>query len=63
MIDGQNVFDQSRRNSLITHDNIRKISTGQGEDHTAGCLLDYVYFNKYYKMLPIDSSKQQALEI
>ena len=25
------------------------------------CLLDYNYFNKYYKILAIDSSKQQAL--
>ena len=25
------------------------------------CMLDYNHFNKYYKMLAIDSSKQQAL--
>ena len=25
------------------------------------CMLDYNHFNKYYEMLAIDSSKQQAL--
>ena len=47
MIDGQNSFDQPVRNDLITCDNIRKIAPGQGDDYTAGCLLDYHYFKKY----------------
>ena len=29
MFDGQNFFDQSKCNNLITNENIRKISTGQ----------------------------------
>ena len=62
MIDGQNFFDQPVRNDLITYDNIRKIATGQGEDYTTGCLLDYDYIKKYYKIIPIDLSKQQALD-
>ena len=43
MIDGQNFFDQTIRNHLKTYDNIRKIPTGQGDDYTTGCLLDYNY--------------------
>ena len=39
-----------------------KITTGQGHDDT-GCLLDYNYFIKYYKMIVIDLSKQQALDV
>ena len=27
-----------------------------------GCLLDYNYYKKYYKMIAIDLSKQQALD-
>ena len=27
-----------------------------------GCLLDYTYFKKYYKMIAIDLSKQLALD-
>ena len=44
MIDEQNLFDQSVKNHLRTYDNIRKIATGQGDDYTSGCLLDYNYF-------------------
>ena len=45
-----------------TYDNIQKIATGQEDDYSAGCLLDYNYFNNYYKMIAIDLSKQQALD-
>ena len=41
---------------------LEKISIGQGDDYTIGRLLDYNYFNKYYKMIPIDLGKQQALD-
>ena len=61
MTDVQNVCDQPIRNDLITYDNIRQIATGQGDDDTTGCLLDYNYFKKYYKMIAINLSKQQAL--
>ena len=59
MIDGQNAFDQPIRNNLITYDNIQNIATDQGDDYTTGCVLDYDYFKKYYKMIAIDLSKQQ----
>ena len=61
MIDGRNLFDQPINNMFKTYGNIRKIATGQGDDYTAGCLLDYTYFKKY-KMIAIDLSKQQALD-
>ena len=44
-----------------TYENIRKIATGQGDDYTTSCLLDYAYFKDYYKMIAMDLSKQQAL--
>ena len=31
---------------MIKCDEIRKISTGQGDDYTTGCLLDFAYFEK-----------------
>ena len=62
MIDGQNILNQPVKDNLRTYDNIRKIEIGQGDDYTTGCLLDDDYFNKYYKMIPIDFSKGQALE-
>ena len=44
MINGENFSDQPIKNNKATYENIRKIATGQGEDYTAGCLLDYSYF-------------------
>ena len=35
---------------------------GKGDDYTTGCLLDYPYFKKYYKLIAIDLSKQQTLD-
>ena len=62
MINGENFFDQPIKNNKITYDNIRKIATGQGDDYTTGCLLDYPYFKKTYKMIAVDLNKQQALD-
>ena len=47
----------------MKHENIRKIATGQGDDYTAGCLLDYSYFKDRYKMIAIDLSNQQVLDV
>ena len=57
MIDGKSFFDQPINNDLKTYENIRKIATGEGDDYTTGCLLDYFYFKDYYKMIAIDLSK------
>ena len=62
MIDDKNFFDQPIKNSKVTYENIRKIAIGHGDDYTTGCLLDYTYFKKYYKMVAIDLSKQQNLD-
>ena len=57
MIDEKNFFDQPVKiiSNTVTYENIRKIATGQGDDYTAGCLLDY-------KIIVVDVSKQQALD-
>ena len=47
---------------MRTYENIRKIEIGQGNDYTTGCLLDYNYSNKYYKMIDTDLSQQKALD-
>ena len=62
MIDGQNFFDQLAKNDFTTYDKIQKIATGQGDDYTTGCLLDYNYSKDYYKMIAIDLCKQQTLD-
>ena len=60
MINGENFFDQPIKNNKVTYESIRKIATGQGDDYTTGCLLDYSYFADTYKMMAVDLSKQQA---
>ena len=62
MIDGKNYFDQPINNDFKTYENIRKIATGQEDDYTTTCLLDYPYFKESYKMIAIDLSKQQVLD-
>ena len=62
MINGKNIFDQPIKINRVTYGNIRKIATGQGDDYTTGCLLDYSYFMDTYKMIAEDLSKQQALD-
>ena len=62
MIDGKNFFDQPAKNDKITYEKITKIAIDQGDYYTTDCLLDYVYFQNYYKMIAVDLSKQQALD-
>ena len=53
------LFDQPINNDFKIYENIRKIATGQEDDYTSGCLLDYPYLKENYKMIAIDLSKQQ----
>ena len=61
-MDSRNFFDQPINDDIKTHENIGKIATGQGNDCTKGCLLDYFYFKENNKMIAIDLSKQKVLD-
>ena len=60
-IDGRNFYDQPINDSIKQYNEIRKISTGQGNDCTTGCLLDFAYFEKNYRISAADLSKVKAL--
>ena len=63
MINGENFFfNQPIKINKVSYENIRKISTGKGDDYTTGCLLDYPYLKDRYKMIDVDLSKKQALD-
>ena len=47
MVDRKSFFDQPVKNNKVTYENIRKTATGQGDDYTTGCLLNYIYFKSY----------------
>ena len=57
MINGENLFNLPIKDSKVIYENIRKIGTGQGDDYTTDCLLDYPYFKDSYKMIAVDLSK------
>ena len=61
-IDGRNFHDQPINDSFKQYDEIKKISAGQGDDYTTGCLLDFAYFEKNYRLIAADLSKQKALD-
>ena len=61
-IDGRNFYDQPINDSFKQYDEVRKISTGQCDDYTAGYLLDYFLFEKKYRLTAADLSKQKALD-
>ena len=56
------MVDQQINSINKTYENIRKITTGKGDDYTTGCLLDYPYFKEDYKMIAIDLSRQNELD-
>ena len=51
MIDGNNFFDQPVKNDQRTYNNTWKITAGQGDDCTTGCLLDYSYLKKKHQLI------------
>ena len=62
LIYGQKFFDQPIKNNLRACDNIWENTAGWGDDYTTGCLLDYLYFKNYCKMIAIDLSWKQVLD-
>ena len=61
MIVGQNSFDQPVKSNVRTYDNIWKISAGQGDDYTSGCLLDYYYFKEQFNLTATDLSRKRSV--
>ena len=53
-IDGRKVYDQPINDSIKQYDELRKISTGQGDDYTTVSLLDFAYFEKNYRLIAAD---------
>ena len=60
-INGKNFYDKPVKDSIKQNDEIRKIPTGQGDDYTTGCFLDFAYFEKNYRLIAADLIKQKAL--
>ena len=62
LINGRNFYDQPINDLVKQCDKIKKTATGQGDDYTTGCLLDYQYFKDHYNLIAVDLSKQKELD-
>ena len=62
LIDGRNFYDQPINDLIKQYDEVRKVSTGQGDDYTTECLLDYAYFKDNYKLIAVDLSKYLLIQ-
>ena len=62
LIDGRNFYDQPIKDSIRKYDEIRKITTGKGDNYATECLLDYNYFKENYQLIAVDLSKQRELD-
>ena len=58
--EGRNFYDQPINDSTKQQDEARKVSARQGDDYKTGCLLDLAYFEKRYRLVAADLSKQKA---
>ena len=43
---GRNFHDQPINDLINQYDEVRKVLTGQGDDYTTGCSLNFAYFDK-----------------
>ena len=61
--DGRNFYDNPIESDIGKYRELKKVMIGKGEDYTAGSLLDFNYFDKHYKLVAVDLSKQKELDV
>ena len=62
IIDGRNFYDNPIESDLEKYRELKKVMIGKGENYTTGSLLDFNYFDKHYKLVAVDLSKQKELD-
>ena len=55
-------MEKTTDSDIKRYEEIRKLTTGQGEDYTTGCLLDYDYIKNHYRLMAVDLSRQKELD-
>ena len=53
-MDGKIFYDQPVNELVKQYGKIKKTATGQGDDYTTGCLLDYQYFKDHCNLIAVD---------
>ena len=62
IIDGRNFYDYPIESDIEKYRELKKVMIGKVEDCTTGSLLDFNYFDKQYKLVAVDLSKQKELD-
>ena len=62
IIDGRNFYDNPIESDIEKYRELKKVMIGKVEDYTKGSLLDFNYFDKRYKLVAVDLSKQKELD-
>ena len=62
IIDGRNFYDNPIESDIEKYTELKKVMIGKGENYTTGSLLDFNYFDKHYKLVAVDLSKQKELD-
>ena len=63
IINGKDFFDQAIDSDKKWNRQIRKQTTGQCEDYTTGHLLDYEHIKNHYRLIAVDLSRKEELDI
>ena len=61
IIDSENLFDQPVKSNIRTYENIRKITTGHGDDYITGYVFGYLYFKENEMLITIDLKLVSAI--
>ena len=62
IIKGRNFHDQPIDSDIKRYEEKGKLTTGQGEDYTTGCLLDYEYIKNHYRLIAVHLARQKKLD-
>ena len=62
IIDGRNFYNNPIESEIEKYRELTKVMIGKGEDNTTGSLFDFNYFDKHYKLVAVDLSKQNELD-
>ena len=59
IFNGKNFYDQPIDSDIKRYGEIKKLTTGQGEDYTTGYLLYYDYIKNHYRLIAVYLSRQK----
>ena len=62
IIEERNFYTNPVETDIEKYRKLKKVMIGKGEDYTTGSLLDFNYFDKHYKLVTVDLSKQNELD-